>query len=308
MDNILDHKVISSFKEYLSYKLLQERQAYTNKTLPLYQYTPNRRFLGKQTYGSPYSQWVYDSSVSGAQVPTGVSGLSRGQSGMSIDFKNGRLIVNSGVSVSATINVSVPDFNIYVTTTSVQKILLEKKFLYAPDLLAANQPISPDAIVAPCIFISYVNTVNDLHSLGGVDESKFTMQVVVFADNMQKLLGVQRVIRDINRQVFPIIPSTPLNELNDLKYDYWDYRMLLDYIDDPDNFLYVNKTTFRILDLDYINQEHPNIIVGMGSVDLSVYRQSSIGDEGLDFPTIYQEEEIPSLYTFSDGALAEITE
>ena len=139
MKKILDHTIISSFKEYISYKLLHDLEAYTNKSVNLHQYVPARKIAGKDIYGAPYAQWTYDSSVSGAQIPTGSSNLGRGQSGLSIDFKNGRVLVNSGISVAGPINVSIPDFNLYITTTSVQKILLEKKFEYAPDLVAADR-------------------------------------------------------------------------------------------------------------------------------------------------------------------------
>lgn len=302
MKNIIDHTIISSFKEFLSYKLQGELEAYTNKTVPLYKYTPNRRFIGKDTYGAPYAQWIYDSSVTGSQIPTGVSGLNRGQSGLSIDFKNGRVLVNSGVPITGTVDVSIPDFNIYITTTSIQQILLENKYEYAPDLAAANQPIKPDSIIAPCIFISYDNTTNNPWALGGLDETKFLVQVAVFADNPYKLLGVQKVIRDITQKLFPIVPFTPLNELNDLKFNVWDYEMLLDNVTDPDTFIYVDKTTFRILDLDYINQEHPNILVGLGTVSLAKYRQPS-SDDVFTFPEVYVDND-GTYYLFNDGYLA----
>lgn len=306
MENALDHTLLSSFKEFLSFKINNDLQAFSNKSLGIYEYSPVRQISGKSFYGSAYSQWLYDSSVSGVQVPSGIGSLNRGTSGLSIDFKNGRFLVDSGVALSGQVNVSVPDFNIYLTSSSVQKILLEKKYLYKPNLVAANQPIPPDSIVAPCIFLSYTNTTNEEWALGGIKESEFSVQVAVFADNIYKLIGIQKVIRDITRKIFPLIPFTPLNELNDLKYGYWNYQMISDYEDDINNFAYIDQTTFRILDLDYINQEHPNILVGLGNVKIAKYRSLNRSDDPI-YPTIYQEEDEVVFYTFDDGTLSEVT-
>lgn len=302
MDTILDHKIISSFKEYLSYKILHDLNAYTNKTVSLTKYTPPRKFTGKEVWGSPYAQWIYDSAITGASIPSGVSPIFRGTSGLAVDFKNGRMIVNSGTPISGSVNVSVPDFNVYTTTSSIQKILLEGKFEYAPDLQAANQPVKPDSIIAPCIFISYNDTENKVWALGGVEQTNFTVQVAVFADNIHKMLGIQKVIRDIARNVFPITPVTPLNEWNDLKYGFWDYEMLLTYVNQSDHFVHIDKTTFRILDLDYINQSHPNILVGLGSVNLTNYRV--VDNPMPQFPYIYADEN-NYFYQFDDSDLSQ---
>lgn len=306
MDNVLDHSVISSFKEFITYKLYNDLSAYSNKTVPLFNYTPTRRILGKATYGSPYCQWLYDSSVTGANIPTGLSGILRGVSGLSFDFKNGRIFINSGTPVDSTINVSVPDFNIYITTSSVQRILLENKYEYYPDLSAATAPIKPDSIVAPCIFISYDGSDNKSWALGGVERSNFSVQVAVFADNLEKALGVQRIIRDISSRIFPVLPFTPLNELNDLKYGYWNYDIVYQNITDPSTFVYVDKTSFKILDLDYINQEHPNIIVGLGNVSLSKFR--TVGQEELIYPYVYIDQDNITYFTFDDNSLSKVSE
>lgn len=305
MEQIIDHKVISSFKEFLSYKLLKDLSAYRNKTVQLFNYTPTRKISGKSTYGSAYAQWVYDSSITGANIPTGLSGINRGESGLSIDFKNGRIFVNSGTPVDSTINVSVPDFNIYLTTSSIQKIILEQKYDYRPDLTSPNQPIKPDSIIAPCIFISYEDTVNNEWALGGVDQTIFSVQVAVFADNLSNLLSVQRIITDMVSRVFPIIPFTPLNELNDLKYNYWHYDMVYSGIDDSNLFVYVDDSSFRILDLDYVNQEHPNILVGLGNVKLAKFRQD--GSDTLNFPYVYVDAN-NTFFNFEDDYFAKVSE
>jgi len=272
MKRIVDHDIISSFKEYIHFSLVNQLEAYRNVNAPLFLTSPARSFYGKDIYGSPYAQWLYDSSVSGAQIPSGVGSLNRGVSGLSIDFKNGRVLVNTGVPITGSIPVSLPDFNIYVTTTPIQKIFVENKFEYAPYLKQPTGAIKADSIIAPCIFVSYNSTENKPIQLGGVESTNFSVQVSVFADNLQHLMGVQKIVRDMSDRVFPSLSSTPFNELNDLKSGYWNYNSLMQTNGNQDNLIHVNDTSFRILDLDYVNDKYPNILVGVGNVSLSKFR------------------------------------
>lgn len=272
MKRIVDHDIISSFKEYIHFSLVNQLEAYRNVNAPLFLTSPARSFYGKDVYGSPYAQWLYDSSVSGAQIPSGVGSLNRGVSGLSIDFKNGRVLVNTGVPITGSIPVSLPDFNIYVTTTPIQKIFIENKFEYAPYLKQPTGAIKADSIIAPCIFVSYNSTENKPIQLGGVESTNFSVQVSVFADNLQHLMGVQKIVRDMSDRVFPSLSSTPFNELNDLKSGYWNYNSLMQTNGNQDNLIHINDTSFRILDLDYVNDKYPNILVGVGNVSLFKFR------------------------------------
>lgn len=272
MKKIIDHDIISSFKEFLHFSLVKELEAFRNVNAPLFLTNPPRKFYGKDVYGSPYAQWLYDSSISGAQIPSGVGSLNRGVSGLSIDFKNGRVLVNSGVPITGSIPVSIPDFNIYVTTTSTQKIFLENKFEYAPYLKDPTSAIKADSIIAPCIFVSYTSTENVPFQLGGLESTNFSVQVAAFADNLHHLMGVQKIVRDMSDRVFPSLSLTPFNELNDLKSGYWNYNSLMQTNANQDNLIHVNDTSFRILDLDYVNEKFPNILVGVGNVSLSKFR------------------------------------
>jgi len=272
MKRIVDHDIISSFKEYIHFSLVNQLEAYRNVNAPLFLTSPARSFYGKDVYGSPYAQWLYDSSITGAQIPSGIGSLNRGISGLSIDFKNGRVLVNTGVPITGSIPVSLPDFNIYVTTTPIQKIFVENKFEYAPYLKQPTGAIKADSIIAPCIFVSYNSTENKPIQLGGVESTNFSVQVSVFADNLQHLMGVQKIVRDMSDRVFPSLSSTPFNELNDLKSGYWNYNSLMQTNGNQDNLIHVNETSFRILDLDYVNDKYPNILVGVGNVSLSKFR------------------------------------
>jgi hypothetical protein len=108
--------------------------------------------------------------------------------------------------------------------------------------------------------------------LGGLESTNFSVQVAAFADNLHHLMGVQKIVRDMSNRVFPSLSLTPFNELNDLKSGYWNYNSLMQTNANQDNLIHVNDTSFRILDLDYINEKFPNILVGVGNVSLSKFR------------------------------------
>lgn len=294
MKRVLDHDVISSFKEFFNHRLLHNLHGFKNVTAPLYPYSGNRKFYGKKMYASPYSQWVYDRSVSGVQIPSGVGSLNRGTSGLIFDFKNGRILVDSNVSISGSLNVSVPDFNIYVTTTSFQKIVLENKFSYSPYLQSPTAAGKQESLVAPFIVFSLTNTTSQPFELGGIDSSNFLIQVGVLTDKVYDLMGAQKVVRDIARRVFPLVYTTPLNEYNDLKEGYWDYDEVKNFASHSD-LLYVNRTSFRILDSDFINDNHPNLRLGMGTISISKYGINSDYDDFIP----YVEDDF-TVYEFDD--------
>lgn len=282
MKRVLDHDVISSFKEFFSHRFLNSLQGFKNVTTSLYPYSGGRTFVGKKIYASPYSQWVYDRSVSGVQIPSGIGSLNRGTSGLIFDFKNGRILVNSGVSITGSLNVSVPDFNIYVTTTSLKKIILENKFSYPPYLKPPTSAGKQESLIAPFIILSLTNTSSKPFELGGIESSNFLIQIGVLTDKVYDLMGVQKAVRDIARRVFPLVYTTPLNEYNDLKEGYWDYNEIKNFVSHSD-LMYVNRTSFRILDSDFINDNHPNLRLGLGTVSISKYGVNSEYDDFIPY-------------------------
>lgn len=273
MIDILDHNIISSFKEFLQYKILRELSAFKNVSSSLTLYNSPRSISGKQSYSSNYAQWVYDSSIPTAQIPSGIDGLSRSESGLSFDFKNGRIFVDSGVPITGSLNLTVPDFNIYTTTSSVNKIVLENKFRYRPDL--NSNSVLPDSIIAPCIIISFNSSTDKEIFISGPSESKFDINICVLSDNLYKTFGIQKIIRDIKHETFPLLSLTPFNELNDLKEEYWNYTWVQDWLGNQDNLVFVDDSYFKMIELDSVNEKHPLLHIGFGSVSLLKYRMSS---------------------------------
>jgi hypothetical protein len=233
MKKIIDHDIISSFKEFLGYSLLKDLEAFRNVNVPLYATTPARRFAGKDVYGSPFAQWGYDSSIAGADVPSGVwinNTFTSRSNNLMLDFENGRTLV-SGIANTANITGSfaVKDFNIYFTNEGEEDLLVDKKYNSNPRIFSSAQNyVQPYDQVVPAIFLSSESINNQPFAFGGEDTTKISMKAVVMAENAYQLDGALSIFADSQNEVITNIPFTghPLNEYGDLKNGSYSYEAL----------------------------------------------------------------------------------
>ena len=129
------HEANTSFALWLDHYLVCGAEAFSNKQGQLY-YTPDERIPiypedqdGFISYNSEYKQWVYDSDASNADIPDGVfintgdgafNFCPRGQSGLSLDFENGRVLLSGSFfpdnydSLEIECHFAVKDVNIYL--------------------------------------------------------------------------------------------------------------------------------------------------------------------------------------------------
>ena len=144
------HDATSSFALWLDHYLVHCGEAYSNKQGELY-YMPDERLPmypddpvnGLVSYNSEYKQWVYDSDITGAVIPSGVyidtgdgayNFCERGQSGLSLDFENGRVLFDgiffptnyADLRISG--DFSVKDINIYLADDTEENLVIQNKY------------------------------------------------------------------------------------------------------------------------------------------------------------------------------------
>ena len=95
------HELTTSFMLWADNHLLTKADAFTNHTSTFYPNEQDDRLSPNLvSYSSPHKQWVYDSSVEGANIPSGIYHdgifMDRGDNGLQFDFDNGRAILDSG--------------------------------------------------------------------------------------------------------------------------------------------------------------------------------------------------------------------
>jgi len=276
------HNVINSFFLWFDNFLMTKGDAYKTYTTKLYNYQDPRLGGDKVVYGSPYKQWVYDKNITGATIPSGFTinnqFISTGTSGMKIDFDNGRIIFNSGVSTGLNITgtYSAKEVNSYITDQPEDNLIIENKFVTNSRFTVSENYITPYNPVTPCIFASIETSHNTAFAFGGEDETKCIIKVVAFCENLYQLDGVLSVFGDSYNEIFSIIPMTghPLGEFNEMKTGAYptgyDYKNLSNAYNSQTLFI-SHVETSKIRD-SVIKELNPILHIGFLDFEIKTYR------------------------------------
>lgn len=226
----LDHNIVSSFMLWLDHTLLEKGQAYINTTGEFF-FDKDQQFANHTSFTSPFRQFVYDRSVNGPIIPSGVyyQGQFLGaQSGAKIDFQNGRVLFTGTAKNLKPLTgaFSYKEFYTYYTTDSEERLLFETKFIpraknYQPETgLASNEKI------IPAVFVKYDQGTNTPLAFGGMDTTEINIRCIVLVDNPYLLDGACSVLRDTARTSFSLLTPEyhPFDALGDLKSGYYDYN------------------------------------------------------------------------------------
>ena len=224
------HKVTTSFFLWFDNFLLKKGEAYSNKTGSFYYYSDPRLDSAYVAYGSPYKQWVTDSSITGATIPTSVyiDGNSVGRpSGVVFDFDNGRALISGGATDSTvTGEFAVKDFSVYLTNDTEDDLIVENKYTVNSRLPSGPETyIEPYDDVVPAIFLSTTVGQNSPLALGGLQSTNISANAVILAEDTYQLDGVLSVFMDSVDEAFTDIPMSgyPITELGDLKDGEYTY-------------------------------------------------------------------------------------
>jgi len=252
------HKLLTSFYLWFDHFLLTKGDAYQNfQGTDFYNYA-DEQITNKTVFGSPYKQWVYDKSIASAKTVPSISGddgaLAAGESGMIIDYENGRVLFDSTVSTSANISggYAVKNFNTYVSNQNEESLIIEGKYKINARYTRELTYITPYDEVVPAAFLSTTTSNNQPFAIGGEDNTISQISAVAFADNPYQLDGILSIFADASKQVFNGIPYTgaPLDEFGDIKSSYssgYDYKNVANNFS-TDTFLIENTTVSKISD------------------------------------------------------------
>lgn len=249
------HKLTNSFMLWFDNYLLTKGEAFTNTTGNFYNYTDPRIGSAYKAYGSPYKQWVADSSVAGANIPSGVyvgGSFSGRNDGVILDFDNGRaLLETSSTSLNVTGSFAVKDFNIYYSNETEEDLIVENKYMVNSRIPSISQSyIDPYDQAVPAIFLSLASMDNRGFALGGLQETSVRGNAVVLAENPYQLDGVLSIFADSKDEAFNAIPMTgnPFNEYYDLKNGVYSYTDLKNQYADGKPFYINESTTSKLTD------------------------------------------------------------
>lgn len=233
MKELYSHKVVTSFYLWFDHTLLNSAQAFTNENTRLWPIEDYRVDITGQSYASPYKQWVYDSSVENALIPSGVyvnGTYTPRESGVSLDFDNGRAFVNADPTTTIVSGIySAKQFNTYVVSTEDTRLIYEGTFQPgSPYNTLLESGVYPYGFTAPACFILNTSSDNKPWAFGGTQQTENKMRVIVVSDDIYALDGCISVFRDTVHSVIPLLSvgEAPFNEYGDLKSGVFNYSEL----------------------------------------------------------------------------------
>src|SRR6478736_436654 len=265
MKETYSHKAVQSFALWFEHFLLNKGQAYQNYSGSLYPTDDDR--IDQDTYrtwSSPFKQWVYDSSVSGATICNGVydqSGQRGRNEGIIFDYNNGRIVVTSGDSgTEFSAAYSIKDINTYVVDTEETKMIFDEAFhINSRYGMIPESGVSPYGYAAPACFIMNPLTENKPWAFGGEQNTTNKFRAIVVSDDKFALDGCVSLFRDLGETIIPIVSlkDDPLNEYGDLKSGSYSYAQLAE--DNKDDYMFLEKVTASKITSTQQTKLNPNL-------------------------------------------------
>jgi hypothetical protein len=240
----LDNLLMSSMLMWMDHVILKKGEAYKNFSSQFY--PVSNIYNGFYTYGLPFKQVVCDSSISGANILSGVyvnnNFKTIGQSNLTgISPQNGQVYFISGQGTNPISgNYSVKDFNLYLTNQPEEEILFESQYQARPKTTQTPTGLAIEAITYPCIFLKNNGGINQPFAFGGQDNTQILVRAVVMADNMFNLDALCSILKDTARDYVPLINS-PFNNFGGLESGHYNYDTLIKNIDVGANGFYISE-------------------------------------------------------------------
>lgn len=293
------HEANTSFALWLDQYLTCKGEAFSNHFDSLYYYEderlpnyPEDDQNGYISYNSPYKQWVYNSDIEGAAIPTGVyvdtgdgvyNFCGRGQSGLIIDFDNGRVLFEgrhfgenyNKLNVEA--EFAVKDVNIYLADDTEENIIIENKYdvnsRTAPEYLMGTG-IKPYEKVSPAAFISMERSQNEPFAFGGEDLTTLNYRVIFFAEDLYQLDGIMSLCTDAYNLAVKNIGynSHPFNEYGDLKTGYYSYSEEVRNSEVCQPLMFIEDTRSSKINDKLTRKINPGLYLGFVDFEMSQAR------------------------------------
>jgi len=263
------NKVFDSFNLFLDHEILQKGQAYRNISSLFYQLDDDY-FSNYSVYSAPFKQFVYDTSISGANIISGINTplfIEDKTSGINIDYWNGRVISSGAINIPISGNYSIKEFNLYPTEKSDEELLFETKYetnTYYPP----TGGLRADKVVAPCVFTNVTNMYNDAAEFGGADWTTIQIHALILADSKYKLDSIGNILIDTKYNNFCLVDGTPFNEFGGLKYPF-NY---LNFITNSYDMACIDDVDFYKLNDKEFTKRYNRIYVGFADFQIKLFR------------------------------------
>jgi hypothetical protein len=217
----IDNQIISSFMLFLDHEIQRQGLAYSNKNGLFY--PANSNTYGLNAYSCPYKQLCNDTSISGANVISGVyingSYTPVGTNGLyAINHYEGSIYFSSPPAANAVIsgNFAVKDFAVYLSDQPDYKIIFQSKYQSNPKYGETPSGIPLDVKVAPGIFLVPKNQENRAFAFAGLDDNYNRVRAIVVADSVYQRMAVSNILKNFRLKNLNLVLSTPFDYLGNI--------------------------------------------------------------------------------------------
>lgn len=282
-----ENRVVSSMLLFIDNCVCTKGAAFTNFASLLY--PMNSVYNNFYTYSAPFKSFMYDNSISGANIITGLylngTFVGTGTSGLhSIDYDQGRAYFTGKLPTSTVVSGSyaLRDFNVMLTNQSDAYLLFETKYEIRPRITRTVTGLAGDVQTYPLIWLKDDGGTNVGMALGGLDNTTINMRAFVLSDSQFKLDAVFSILKDTARRNVALLDDSefPLNSYGNLKNPTFNYTGLctgrvsskMVYIDRVD----CTKFNLRSQDHTELLKINPEVHVGILDFEVSQPRYPRI--------------------------------
>jgi hypothetical protein len=227
----LENYVMSSFLLYLTNKVQSKGQAFYNYSGKIYPISPI--YNGITTYSAPIAPLVYDTSIVGATICTGVfingNPTNIGQGNLTgIDYQKAQFHFTSPPNGTVTINSSISELNIVTPKIPHIQVLFDTKLEPIRDVMNSviTSGLQNNQLTFPAIYVVRQGGTEKPHYLGGIRESNTSINCMIFADSLFQADCLAGILKSSKYDYIPLIGDNdiPFNNMggfrNNIPFNY----------------------------------------------------------------------------------------
>ena len=246
MKSQFDNLVTSSMVLFLDHKICSEGEGFTNYSGLVY--SINNSYFSYETYALPFKQIIADSSISGANIMSGVyinnSFTTIGNNGLvGINHYRGQTYFTGIINGTLSGKYAIKDFNIYLTNKPEEEILFQTQFQIRPRTPQSITGLADNAETIPCIFIKNNGGENEPFAIGGIDNTRVDIRCIVLADNLYNLDAACSILRDTAHEYIYTISSNELglDNLGNFSSGHYNYKSIVNNKINTSDKLYIEE-------------------------------------------------------------------
>jgi hypothetical protein len=233
-----ENKIMSSMLQFVDHEVCSKGQAFMNHVGTFYPI--NSKYSSYHAYALPFKQVVGDSSITNATVMQGVS-VDGNYAGFDctnspcvgdndlrgILHHKGQVIFAADKSSNTiTGNLSIKEYNIYITTKLEEELLFNTKYQANPKINQSLAGLTNEEETFPAIFLKNMGGTNDPLCFGGIDNVKTRVRAVILSDSAYSLDALCNILKNTARKNLPIIENLPFNSIGAFTGVIYNYQDL----------------------------------------------------------------------------------